>query len=158
MKNWKKLISGVVAMMAVATAVSATPAKVPVEVLDVADATGVSVDNITVANEKIVAAADNGGYWTLSNGSSTGIAGSIGEEENVIGIRRNTGKTTREVSAGYTTNSDYSYADTKVQFTYRCNTIDAFKGHLIQVSSDTLSTTMVSDEIVNAANGLNYVE
>ena len=158
MKNWKKLISGVVAMMAVATAVSATPAKVPVEVLDVADATGIAVDNNTVANEKIVAAADNGGYWTLSNGSSTGIAGSIGEEENVIGIRRNTGKTTREVSAGYTTNSDYSYADTKVQFTYRCNTIDAFKGHLIQVSSDTLSTTMVSDEIVNAANGLNYVE
>ena len=72
MKNFKKLISGVVAMMAVATAVGATPQKVPVEVLDVADATGIATEG--VVNEIQQAAADEGGYWTFTTGSGTASA------------------------------------------------------------------------------------
>jgi len=156
MKNWKKLISGVVAMMTVATVASAAPAKLPVEVLDVADATGIVYD--TMVLESVQTAADNGGYWIASTGSNNGQPGSVSGDGDKITIRRGTTTKVREVSAGYITNAEYSYADTKVQFTYRCNTIDEFKGHLIQVSSDVVSTTAVSQEVQSAASGLNYVE
>lgn len=157
MKNWKKLISGVVAMMAVATAVGATPQKVPVEVLDVADATDILVE--TVVNEDVQTAIDEGGYWTFTTGSGTARPGSVTSTgSNQINLNRHTNIQVREVSVGYTTNSAYTYADTKVQFSYTCNTIDAFKGHLIQVSSDALSSVAVTDEVKGVADGLSYAE
>lgn len=131
MKNWKKLISGVVAMMAVATAVSATPAKVPVEVLDVADATGIAVDEVSVTTK----AADNEGTWYFAKGNSKGEIGEIAEIENGVKIRHTSTSRNAELSAGYTTDSLYTYADTKVQFSYMVTEVREKNSQLIQVSS-----------------------
>lgn len=138
MKNWKKLISGVVAMMTVAAAVSAAPAKLPVEVLDVADATGIGTVSGTQANSAIKA-ADNGGTWYFTNGTPSGTVGELYETEDGVRISHVASSRNRELSAGYTTDSVNTYADTKVQFSYMVSEVREKNSQLIQLSSGTIA-------------------
>ena len=135
MKNTKKLISGIVAMMTVATAVSAAPTKLPVDILDVADATGVAAYTSETARNKPVTPADNGGTWYLTNANYTNSAGSVIGDADSITLSHEPSSRDREVSAIYTTDALYTSVDTKIQFSYKVDTVREKNSQLIQVSS-----------------------
>lgn len=135
MKNMKKLISGIVAMMTVATAVSAAPAKLPVDILDVADATGVAAYTSEQARNKPVTPADKGGTWYLTNANYTNSAGSVIGDADSITISHEPSSRDREVSAIYTTDALYTSVDNKIQFSYKVDTVREKNSQLIQVSS-----------------------
>ncbi len=154
MKNMKKLIAGVVAMMSVATVISASPAKVPVEVLDVADATGVNVTTDDKARNMGKMAADNGGKWYFTNANSSSAVGVIKENNNGISINHTASVAVREVSAIYTTNALYTSADTKVQFSYKVSEVREKNSQLIQISSGTVTANQPSFSGVAECGGM----